>query len=557
MMFEYAKVLLQHLWKNITLLLVFNVILFRLMAENGGLYFLSNDDDQMLTILMLFALENFIYAMWLQWSPHQKNFWRQITDSEPQLQGMHFTLFMAVSIATQLFPVVIYIALQSHQIVHNTPLDYVGYLYIWFVSLLAYGAGVIVSWWRKWSILSVLFLLPFFWDLIFTSLFTQIASMLLIAMAMIIFVFLQEPKRDLFISVVLSFAVYEMLQIFAHGVLVQRENIYQVPQQIIADIDTKSNSQVIYKHHVPLFDYPGRPSLIDDTNGFVDWITGDVQIPDAFLSDFRNKQKLESGIKALWHQHQYQKPRLELINHNQLGLFFANGIYTSDGNGDWQLVWKGTIDDQIIWYEMIGETKADDYHHGELFATTDKLIVSLEDRLLIFTGSGNYQLAQTLKLDAPILVAEQQKIARGGATLHRLMLLTTDDDLLLYEAGTGSAPFNLVEQVNTGRDLKTLIWEINIGERSLVSWLHTQIRWYSWRSLYPEELFDIPPWFLVSQLAALLACVFLYKKDEKKLLIQKSVLVAMFSWPLLITLLYSMPRKKSDAPNVNSQLTSA
>lgn len=545
MIIEYAKVMVPAIWKKLALIMVLNIVFFEFLVENEDGQIVSNQRGLFLGILTIFAAQNLVYAFWLQWSKHHQNLWDQLIPSEPRRQAIHLLFFMAVAIVVQLLPFVLFLSMQTMPDIQITPLDYVAAFFAWLFAISGYGLGMMACWYRKWPFVALVFAVPFLYDVFYSGLWVQLMTLVVLAVSMVFFVLLNARYRGLIIAIFLSLSAYEITLLLVNEVILSRDsnsrNVREAWNVVVYDKSHLNDVEILSRMNLPKQRLVNIRTLINPQSSSADWITGEFQIPEKLENNPRVRANLETGITELWQQYPEQVPTLKQLSSGRFVLAFKESLYTSSKEGKWQQAWSGKRNTSFRWYQWTSKY-SDSFGNEE----TQFLMIVLQKEIQIIGIAEQPELLQIVEFKQPLFKDELHKFTTAEGRFLQFFGLTEEKQSLLYETKLNDAKFTLKTAQNIDTDLQQQNWRRYARNAFIISPLITEIRSlrFEFNSDTVANLYLFKSAFeWAFYMMAIVLCGFWYRKESKTVLLQNMLLVAVVSWPLLITLMIYTPRK--------------
>ena len=524
------------IWPFALMAVFINWFLFGLNANNST--FLPLDRAVIDSVMLPFALETFLYAIWLQWSPQQMNLWRQLATSETNIQTMLLPSFLGLSLLVQLFPLLAFMHYSQTSNEMLMAIDYFSFIGAWFWSLLAYGLGVMLCWWRHWTFSLIIPSIFTFLNFSGGALHLQLFASTVFFVLFLIFIKGNKNVKSFTLALFISFGCYLFIAISVTAL-----NNNQLSGVAIRDKMQQSSFETLYKNKEVDLAYHYRPvklftsqAYIHTTKGYrADWhnyklILGPYKKPANKEVWLRNKEIIEQN----WQEnHPKQTPVIGEGKRFSKLFFFKDAIYQNHSNVDKVTLWKANNKQEQINWIYSGDQQSD---FSLILFGNDKSF-----NWILWTPEGE-RLHRVLPITSQPEFINLAGYAENGIIIYKLLIQTNNGQQTVYNLDNLFAEPELASDINIGvsRKLKTQVDELS-------SWTHYLMRNFMWTSTKPMT----PLWLiLVSHLLSTIIALIYFRKDNFKMKLVKACFCFVFAWPSLLSLIICFPKQKQ----VNWQL---
>lgn len=531
----YAHVVLSKLWKPALLVLLINWFFFNVFSGKE----MPVGDRFYMPVLGLFALQNFLYALWLTWSKNSQNLWRQIFADKKQQMMAHFGLFLIVSIVIQFLPLLAFNDAKRLEDYGMTTLDVLGVLYLFSIAVLAFGLGLALAIWRHWSMALLVFVFPLLWDIFFTHYLVQISFVLVSAGLLITFILSDKITKKLVMSVALSFGTSMLI-----GLLIM------IPQQANQTSPRKAFQEQM-SNHIPVpdeeqygseylngWDFKRQHSLLMPSNKYKpDWLAYHLTFfdKDEKLNRF-DLETFNNNLKGLWQaKHNNQFPTYRFLTNGNMLLNFEYALYQVTPNGQIQLVWEDENGlPQMETAVSSSLLSSPQFEHMMIFTT---------NKMYWFDAEDNFRLLHTEALDSPMLIGyvagfndEQANAKLRVVTANKANVLQVNE----YDFAT-KVVTKLVQEP-TSHDINSMYNIFDLGKFSI---LHDFATLAVWRfdTAFVDAFVEIDSWFYLVNFAALAICLIYFRKFPANIRLPMAILCLLFSLPILVVFLLVFKRQ--------------
>ncbi len=523
MFVTYIKVLSSHLWPAFTLAFVFNLLLFKFFSWHG---LSAATDSFYMPVLTLFSLQNFLLGFWLTWQNNKQAFWQQIFISIPRTIKHHLGFLVLVSATVQLLPLLGFMQLSINDFYQLTTLDYLGALYLWLLSCLAFGMAILNSVWRHWTLALLVLPFPLYYDLFFSQVWIQIAYFLVVAASLYIALLWRKPARQLLVSVFLSFGVYMALLVLVQILSNANQASPQQTQiQLSKDLGDTYPGRLIQHHDLNGCCFLHHRSLLyKSDNARPDWSNYRYNFfnPGQTMG-LRDWQAIKKLLQKVWQeQHPGQVPMHLNLNDDAMLFLFSDAIYKAS-NHEITPVWQASGAESILSYnQSTSKTPGADYEY--LYFSTGKTGYLLEPSSL---------RVQEMRLTAPMLMGSLTSFKQqDGSLAFQLMLIAQDDRQYVYRFTNLEEPL----QPFLVKDLQFSVAEqFSYFSISAASPFHDLITQAMWGGNI-DQLLLWSNWLLLGNLLAVVICWLLFRGVSRNYMFAMLILTLVFSWPMLLTL---------------------
>ncbi|MBE1302043.1 MAG: hypothetical protein GJ680_19320 [Alteromonadaceae bacterium] len=531
----YARVVLSKLWKPALLALLVNWFFFNVFSGKE----MPVGDQFYMPVLGLFALQNFLYALWLTWSNSSQNLWQQIFSDKKQQMMAHFGLFLIVSIVVQFLPLLVFNYAKRLEDYGMTTLDVLGVLYLFSIAVLAFGLGLALAIWRHWSMALLVFAFPLLWDLFFAHYLVQIAFVLISAGLLSTFILSDKITRKLVMSVGLSFGTSMLI-----GLLIM------IPYQANQTSPRKAFQEQM-SNHIPVpeeeqhgkeylngWGFKRQHSLLMPSNLYKpDWL--EYQLPFFDKDEKLNRFDLEAfnnNLKTLWQtKHKNEFPTYRFLTNGNMLLNFEYALYQVTPNGQIQLVWE----------DEKGRPKMESGISASLLSSPqfEHVVIFTTHKMYWFDAKDNFSLLHTESLDSPMIIGQIAGFTDDQANAKLRVITANKANMLqVNEYDFATNVVTKLVQEPTSNDINSMYNFLDLGKFSL---LHHFASLAVWRfdAAFVDAFVEIDSWFYLINFAALAICLIYFRKFPANIRLPMAILCLLFSLPILVVFLLVFERQ--------------